>query len=328
MNSADDEILVSVFCMAYNHEKYIQEALEGFVNQVTDFRYEVIIHDDASQDNTAQIIREYEKKYPDIIKPIYQKENQYSKKIPIVSTYIMPQLKGKYIAICEGDDCWTDSKKLQSQVDILEKNASCSACVHQTIKLDCRTNKEADLSFVNHDGVIDKAIVIEGGGKAFHLSSLMCRREYFFNRPDFCRAIPGVGDYPLAIYLALCGEIYYINKPMSLYRLHSCATSWVSRNDTVEKQQRLTDNILKMLKMADEYSDFKYTDLFKSAAVYNQYKLNVFENSRQVIKNPEFFELFRKETAVFKIKYTIKLCLKGKILDRIKAIKERINKNG
>lgn len=93
----NDEIMVSVICTAYNHEKYIRQCLDGFVMQKTNFKYEVIVHDDASTDNTAEIIREYEKKYPEIIKPIYQKENQYSKGVSI-GKIIYPLCQGKYLA--------------------------------------------------------------------------------------------------------------------------------------------------------------------------------------------------------------------------------------
>ena len=90
--------LVSVYCLTYNHEKYIKDALEGFINQKTDFEYEVFVHDDASTDNTAKIIKEYAQKYPHIIKPILQKENQYSKGVKIFYQYIYPRISGKYIA--------------------------------------------------------------------------------------------------------------------------------------------------------------------------------------------------------------------------------------
>ena len=89
-----EEIMVSVFCTAYNHGKYIRDCLEGFVKQKTNFKFEVLINDDASTDNTASIIREYEKKYPDIIKPIYQKENQYSKGISIYRQILVPEASG------------------------------------------------------------------------------------------------------------------------------------------------------------------------------------------------------------------------------------------
>ena len=113
-------IMVSVICLAYNHIEYIRDALEGFVSQVTDFEYEVIVHDDASDDGTTLIIEEFQKKYPQIIKPIYQKENQYSKKVDLIKEFLAPSAKGKYIALCEGDDYWCNNYKLQKQVEFLE----------------------------------------------------------------------------------------------------------------------------------------------------------------------------------------------------------------
>ena len=106
-----NDVKVTVFCLAYNHEKYIKKALDGFVMQKTNFKFEVLVHDDASADNTPNIIAEYAEKYPDIIIPILQKENQFSKHIPIAKTYFYPIMRGKYIAICEGDDFWTDEYK-------------------------------------------------------------------------------------------------------------------------------------------------------------------------------------------------------------------------
>lgn len=123
--------LLSICCLAYNHAPYIRQCLDGFMMQKTDFAFEVLIHDDASTDGTADIIREYEAKYPDIIKPIYQTENQYSKGIKISGTYQFPRAKGKYIAMCEGDDYWIDPLKLQKQVDFLEANEDYSLCCHR-----------------------------------------------------------------------------------------------------------------------------------------------------------------------------------------------------
>lgn len=113
--------VVSICCITYNHEPYIEDALKGFLIQETDFPYEILIHDDASIDRTTEIIREYEAKYPKLIKPIYQVENQYSSGKRALQI-ITPHSKGKYIAFCEGDDYWADPKKLQIQVDFLEKN--------------------------------------------------------------------------------------------------------------------------------------------------------------------------------------------------------------
>jgi len=105
--------------------------MKGFLMQKTTFAFEILIHDDASTDGTQEIIREYEAKYPDIIKPIYQTENQYSKGINISISYNLPRTKGKYIAFCEGDDYWTDKDKLQKQVDFLENHSEYSLCSHR-----------------------------------------------------------------------------------------------------------------------------------------------------------------------------------------------------
>ena len=106
----ENEIMVSICCLAYNHEKYIRKTLEGFVNQKTNFNYEILIHDDCSTDNTVNIVEEYRKKYPKLIKPIYQKENQHSKGIKISNVYQFPRAQGKYIAMCEGDDYYLKGK--------------------------------------------------------------------------------------------------------------------------------------------------------------------------------------------------------------------------
>lgn len=115
-------LMVSIRCTVYNHEPYLRQCLDGFVMQTTNFRFEAIVHDDASTDNSASIIREYAEKYPDIIKPIYETENQYSKHDGSLSRIVNAACKGKYIAMCEGDDYWIDPYKLQKQVDFMEKH--------------------------------------------------------------------------------------------------------------------------------------------------------------------------------------------------------------
>ena len=121
--------MVSICCITYNQEAYIRDALDGFIKQKTNFQWELLIHDDASTDRTAEIIREYAKRYPDRIFPILQTENQYSQGLTNISgTFNFPRARGKYIAMCEGDDYWTDETKLQRQVDFMEAHPGCSLC--------------------------------------------------------------------------------------------------------------------------------------------------------------------------------------------------------
>lgn len=142
MRSDDENILaegsprpmVSVCCITYNQAPYIAKALEGFQMQRTTFPYEVIVHDDASTDGTREILARYASKHPDLIFPIFQNENQYSRNVPISAEFVFKKARGKYIALCEGDDYWTDEEKLQWQVDFLEANPTIAMCTHEVIR--------------------------------------------------------------------------------------------------------------------------------------------------------------------------------------------------
>lgn len=118
-----ENILVSICCQTYNHVNYIEECLNGFLMQKTNFKFEILLRDDASFDGTTNIVKEYSNKYPDIINPLIYTENQFKKGVsPLLDN--IKRAKGKYVAICEGDDYWTDPEKLQKQIDILENDES------------------------------------------------------------------------------------------------------------------------------------------------------------------------------------------------------------
>lgn len=136
-------IVVSVACITYNHAPYIRQCLEGFLMQKTNFPIEIIVHDDASTDGTDDIIREYVLKYPELFKVILQEENQYSKGVDVLSL-VLERSAGKYIALCEGDDYWTDPLKLQKQVDFLENNPEYVMCSHRFKQLKQSTGDITD----------------------------------------------------------------------------------------------------------------------------------------------------------------------------------------
>ncbi|AEE16179.1 Beta-ketoacyl-acyl-carrier-protein synthase III [Treponema brennaborense DSM 12168] len=155
--------MVSVVCLTYNHEKYIKDALNGFLIQETDFPFEVLVNEDTSTDDTAIILKEYEKKYQNIIKPIYHTVNEYSQDIDVFGNTVK-RTKGKYIAICEGDDFWIDKNKLQMQVDFLEKNLEYSMCCHNAQVVN-ELNKISTICFYIGDAgtatIIDKGSFAE-----------------------------------------------------------------------------------------------------------------------------------------------------------------------
>ena len=160
------EVKVSVHCLCYNLERYIAEALDSILCQKTDFEFEIIVHDDASKDRSPEIIRAYEEKYPGKIKAIYQTENQFTQGIDIFRTHMLPRSSGKYIAICDGDDCWYSEDKLQLQYDHLESHPDTIlvACNSERIRTDGKIiNKVVRCSesrYLSPEELINKGVTV------------------------------------------------------------------------------------------------------------------------------------------------------------------------
>ena len=217
-------LMVTIRCLCYNHEPYIKQCLEGFLMQKTNFRFEAVVHDDASTDGSAAIIREYAEKYPDIIKPIFEKENQYSKKDGSLRRIMDEQMKGKYIAVCEGDDYWIDPLKLQKQVDFMENHHDYTMCFHNAIVQFMRPVQfepfalfdEGDLS--SYDA-INKWLVP---------SASVLFRQDMVSYPSWLANIYS-GDYALILRCVNGGKIYGMKDYMSVYRKNFSGNS-VSMN--------------------------------------------------------------------------------------------------
>lgn len=286
------EIMVSVCCAAYNHEKYIRDALDGFVMQKTNFKFEVLIHDDASTDSTADIIREYEKKYPDIIKPMYQKENQYSKGIHITNTYQIPRAQGKYIALCEGDDYWTDPLKLQKQFDAMEKNPIINICAHRAVMVKEET-KEAisEVAPANSDTVLSVEQVIVGEGGYVVTSSLFFKKNLFTNVPGFRKTF--MIDYTLQIYGALSGGMLYLNDSMSAYRIRM-SDSWTSETmKNKEKRINFWKRSIEMRNMLNKETEYKYNEAIETANVNAQIMIFRITGQYKEIKKEPYLSVYK-----------------------------------
>lgn len=304
---------VSVYCFVYNHEKYLRDALEGFVNQNTDFEYEVIVHDDASTDKSADIIKEYEKKYPQIIKPIYQKENQYSKNVDIFKTFILPRMTGEYVAACEGDDYWTDCEKLKRQIDFLDNHREYSACVHNTMMLNY-FNKTENIMYPqigDHDITIADLLV--NGGYSYHTSSVVYRIQYAKKRPDFFNKAKGYGDYPLAIYLGFSGKVRFLDYVMSTYRYGS-ENSWTVRMKKVttdNQYEGVVASKIEMLKAANEFSDYHYQNIINDAISRHQYTLLEIKEDYKSMRKGIYRKYYLEESLSRKMKLYFKSLFPG-----------------
>lgn len=300
-----NDVKVSVVCMAYNHEDYISDALESFLMQKTDFSFEILIHDDASTDRTQEIIKEYENKYPEIVKPIYQNENQFSKKVSI--EYNLHKLaNGKYIAFCEGDDYWTDPLKLQKQVDYMEVHPETSMCIHAAKQVDAKTKKKiAGIRPFKESRSMTVAEVIEGGGDFFATNSIVYSKEKMEEWPDFFfNAV--VGDYPLVIIGALRGNFYYMDEDMSAYRINR-EGSWTQMEfSSIAKKRQHYEDIGRMLDEIDVYTENKYVKAIQNAKKGHQFYLLLIQGKFKEIQQEEYRSFYNKMGVRYKLTSRIK----------------------
>ena len=359
--ASDNQIAVSVYCLTYNHEKYIRKTLDGFVMQKTSFPFEVIVHDDASTDGTAAIVKEYEEKYPSIIKGIYQKENQKSQGVNIYVKHILPLIHGRYVASCEGDDFWINENKLQMQYDAMEAHPECSLCVCKVITCneDGSPNEKTfpNSRFgLNGEGgsvlSMEKTLELlwEDGEYPFQTSAYFFRKNALLPFDHELKKVL-VRDRGKLRELLLSGSFYYIYEPLSTYRLFSVG-SWSSKlvhdgNSGMEKN--LTENV-RMELTFNQFTEGKYQKsiiicvfemIYRLATFHAEYAQELFDGLLKDFSDEEIIndlskcvipgkdkELLKKFEAFKKDPYAIeKKCLReNKRTQRIKEMKAIIKK--
>lgn len=251
------QLIVSIVSFTYNHENYVTDALDSFLMQETNFPFEVIIRDDCSTDQTITIIKKYVNKFPNIITPIFEIENQYSLgKMGMPG--VLRKAQGKYIAICEGDDYWIDKYKLQKQVDFLEKNKNVALLFTNAVN---HYYDEENKSIINKNdfnktlqsGYIKPAAILEDW--IVPTATIMYKNidtgDFLTEKNDF-----PVGDTPLFLYLAQYGKVYYLNEKTAIYRrLSTGMVRSGTRHPSIEKSIQF----IRYYEFLDEY--FKDYDL-------------------------------------------------------------------
>ncbi|MBT8765793.1 glycosyltransferase family 2 protein [Metapseudomonas boanensis] len=245
--------VVSVVCLTYNQDKYIEDAIRGFLIQRTSFPFEVIIHDDASTDSTAKKILEYKERYPNIIKPVIQAENQYSKSPFSVMSEAFKVASGEYVAICEGDDFWIDEVKLQSQFSMMKLNPEIKICFHtchETGGAQVKQLLKRFLLYPKKVGIVDAGEIIRNGGGYMPTASIFMKKTEMINFPDWFSSCP-VGDYFMQIILANPGGALFSPKVMSVYRKFADG-SW---SEKISKSSEFS--VAHSIKMADSLNKLK-----------------------------------------------------------------------
>lgn len=290
-NWSSNHILVSICCVTYNHEPYIADALDGFLMQKTNFAFEIIVRDDYSTDKTPAIVKQYADKYPNIIKPIFESSNQYSKGFQPFPA-VMNRSIGKYIAICEGDDYWTSSVKLQRQINFLEQNPDYSLIFHN-----------AEIKDYDHNGtVIDTRLHTEKipSGEVTVAQILMTKivptASVVLRNVDlsyyFSKQYP-VGDTPLFMYMAKFGRLYYSNEITSVYRI--LTTGMVK--STLDRMDKHIAFIPYYKDLQQEFSDFEIDDVIDKL-LSRKYMLTVITSLKE-----KQFGYFMKYATLFLFLY-------------------------
>lgn len=221
--------VVSVCCSTYNHGNFLRDAIHGFLTQKTDFPFEIIIRDDASDDGTTEIVLDYARRYPKIVHTLINESNRF--KLGERAAHVWPSVaKGKYIALCEGDDFWIAPNKLQKQVDLLEKHRNAVMCVAKTYV--CEQNERGSLVYSHTTNPLDKDLLTfdDVHSSYVHTSTYLIRtvefkeviNKYFSGHCMF-------GDTALRAILISYGPFALLNDVVSVYRI-SGSGIWTSLN--------------------------------------------------------------------------------------------------
>lgn len=223
---------VSIICSTYNHELYVCEALDSFLMQKTNFPVEIILYDDASSDNTANIIKRYKNKYPNVFKTTFNKNNKFSKNFKQLINFLL-KAKGDYIALCDGDDYWTKNNKLQKQFETLEKNNDHIFCAHLTENF--RDPKIKKTEFINFKQILNEDMIA-------HTSSYFFK-NIFKNKAIFPEYLYyGMnGDYALSVFLTQNSDCIVLPEKLSFYRLNDQGifTSLKNNEGLIKKAQSM-----------------------------------------------------------------------------------------
>ena len=296
-----NEIMVSIIVLNYNQEQYIRKCLDSLIKQKCKYRYEIIVHDDCSSDTSISIIKEYVQSYPNIIRPIFQTENKWTKvggKIIIQYIYPVVSESTKYIAICEADDYWSDEYKLQKQVDILENNPNCSFCVAKVLKVteDDQSMNEYYPPSKFKEGIIRsedfiKLVLCEN--YAFQTSSYMYPISYYRQLktiPTFVMVCK-IFDQVMQLFYGDKTDVYYIDEAMSCYRVLS-EGSWTQKNLS-DKELYLNHqkNMIDTITEYNKYTNGKYKEYCDYFILKREWKI--------VFTNEDYKGMLKREYRLF-----------------------------
>jgi glycosyltransferase involved in cell wall biosynthesis len=232
-----EQPLLSIICPIYNQEEFIAQTLESFLMQKTQYPFEIIVHDDASTDKTAEIVKNYEIKYPGIFANIYQTENQFSKTINSVTKITFAAARGKYLALCEGDDYWTDVYKIERQIKLLEEHPEFVGCFHNTEERYEKDDSKASFLYCSFQSARAVPFAELAYSNCIPTCSVIFRKSLFKEFPIWFDALK-MGDWPLHLLNSQFGDYWYLPKVMGVHRLH-IKSMWMLQDAELNKKHTI-----------------------------------------------------------------------------------------
>lgn len=272
--------LVTIMCAAFNQKDYIAKCIEGFVSQKTNFPVEIIIHDDASTDGTQDVIKQYAKQYPNLIRPIFQEKNQYSQGISIWNKFIYPMATGKYYAECEGDDYWIDPNKLQRQVDFLESHPDYILSTENAYIYYTKTGVVTDFSEEEEHDVSLEDLLIR---RRFPTASVVYRCDAIH---DFLKTNLPTFDTCVWAYFATKGKIHFNPVKSSIYN-RGCGVTENNKIRWAYTSERFNKGINKFFKPSKKVRDARNRILFTDFR-------NAFRTAKKTHNKKEALHFLRK----------------------------------
>lgn len=252
--------LISILCLTFNHEKYIEQTLKSLLAQRTDFSFEIIIHDDCSTDSTISILKKYKSKYPDIIKLIIQEKNLYSEwKLNYILKYMLEKTEWSYIAFCEGDDYWISKNKLQSQVSEMQKYPEIWMSFHPAVEV----KEENEWKIISRHNTWNKIFswrdLILWEWSFCPTASMIVKKEKIYESSIWDRDLP-VLDYFIQV---ISGDNWalYIDVPMSAYRIETVG-SWTQSVTSLEKRKKYLTSMIQEYENLNMYMWMKFNNEF------------------------------------------------------------------
>ena len=299
---------ITVVVMTYNHSKYIAKALDSILSQKIDTDFDILIHDDCSDDGTEKIIFDYQKKYPSCIKVIRQQSRRFliDGFNLMIFKYVVPHINSQYVAYCDGDDYWCDDLKLKKQFDFMEQNSDYSMCFHNAYQL--RPNGDMSSKwFIKNEGDLTMADLInDQPGISIATSSIFIKSESFVKFSNWRKEYP-VEDVPMYITAAMDGRIYRFKDIMCVYRQFSDG-SWSSQNkDDKSRIIKHLTNSNTAISLFDKETNYKYHGLVLKQIAGCDFRIGLLESNPDIIFSKKYKLYFKrlpsKERLSLKLKF-------------------------